>query len=470
MSALLSEADLNDFISPSLACTKPTEIRVEEQQPSENDEISVGKEPMEMQKVSISLQDCLACVGCITSSEEILLTRQSHTVFLENWDKNNDEGRGLAVSLSPQTRVSLAAYYDITVEQFDYAFANLFKRHFDARYIVGTQMGRVATINHTNQMLWDMKQDNTLNGKPMLSAVCPGFVLYCEKTKPDLVKYLLNVKSPQQITGSLLKDLKDEKLYHLSIMPCFDKKLEASRKDGEYEVDCVITPKEFVVMLDELNLKFEDFLIPRIETSPLLQDMTPPGWDLKTHWAVNEGSSSGGFAFQYILATQQKYPGSSIEFNQGRNLDICEYKLMKEGQMIANSCEVYGFRNIQNLVRKMLGDNKKRGINIIKRRGANANRDTTTPSRVQNIEPHKSDFVEVMACPSGCINGGGLLSEGSVAEKKALVQKLNEKYKKEISILPVIEGEDTNSKEYKYEFNPIFQQPEKDLVTVGNTW
>ena len=111
MSALLSDADLNDFISPGLACVKPTQTRKVE---TNSLEIEVGTESNEPEKVSISLQDCLACAGCITSSEEILLSKQSHAVFLDAWKSlsDRDGDKPLAISIPPQCRVSLAKFYN----------------------------------------------------------------------------------------------------------------------------------------------------------------------------------------------------------------------------------------------------------------------------------------------------------------------------------------------------------------------
>ena len=76
--SLLSEEDLNDFISPALACTKPTEIKKTKIKNNVNDkgEYEVGVDEGEdetLEKVTITLSDCLACSGCITSSEEIML-------------------------------------------------------------------------------------------------------------------------------------------------------------------------------------------------------------------------------------------------------------------------------------------------------------------------------------------------------------------------------------------------------------
>lgn len=475
MSALLSEQDLNDFISPGLACVKPTEVK--KVSDDQSTEFEVGKEPEELEKVSISLQDCLACAGCITSSEEVLLSRQSHTVFVEAWKSLGDE-RQLAVSISPQSRISLANYYGVPLETLDLTLLNLFKEYFGCKYFVGTQMGRNLTISRSNQELINLKREGKLEKKPKLSAVCPGFVLYAEKTKPELVPYLLNVKSPQQITGSLLKLSSDKKLYHLTIMPCFDKKLEASRPDGEEEVDCVITPKELVTMLQELQIDFSQY---RTQDANLRTDLSPIGWDPILHWSSNEGSSSGGFAYQYILEMLQMHPGATVQVLEGKNSDVREYRLTDSAttQVVASATELYGFRNIQNMVRKLTQRSlKPRNPRLLKNRQTSS----SVAAKPAVADPTSTDFIEVMACPGGCINGGGLLggdassSNSSAAKRKALVDGLNARYSQELVPIDaramgqeIDHRSSAHTLSYRYDFHPI-EAPAKDVVSLGNTW
>ncbi|SCU81619.1 LAME_0B07932g1_1 [Lachancea meyersii CBS 8951] len=463
MSALLSESDLNDFISPGLACVKPTETIKGDANGS--NELEVGKESNEVEKVSISLQDCLACSGCITSSEEILLSRQSHTVFLEAW-KALPEDANLAVSIPPQSRLSLAKYYNMTLEDFDIVFLNFMRKYFGARYVVGTQLGRSVTIKQTNDELCRRKAAEQ-TATPTLCAVCPGFVLYAEKSKPELVPYLLDVKSPQQITGSLLKKAAPN-IYHLTVMPCFDKKLEASRKDGDGEVDCVITPREFVTMLEELQLDINAYFEVS-DRSSLLEACSPHGWDPEIHWGSNEGSSSGGFAFQYVLHEQKAHPGSKIITLEGKNSDIKEYRLVSgvENKIIASSSQLYGFRNIQNMVRKLTGSGTTtRNVKVLRKRSGNPSSQRKVAGSV--AEPIKTDFIEVMACPGGCINGGGLLNgEQNSSRRRALARTLEKEYEQN---LPRVYDESSvnDTTPYKYNFTPI--EKSSDVVTVGNTW
>ena len=114
--------------------------------------------------------------------------------------------------------------------------------------------------------------------KPLISSACPGWVCYAEKTHGNwILPHISKVRSAQQIMGSLVKDHISQKLqvspdsiFHLTLMPCFDKKLEASRPDfynektDSHDVDLVITTVEVENMLSEDNLN-----LPELDSLPL---------------------------------------------------------------------------------------------------------------------------------------------------------------------------------------------------------
>ena len=499
--SLLSEEDLNDFISPALACTKPTEIKKTtiKNNVNEKGEYEVGVDDGEdetLEKVTITLSDCLACSGCITSSEEIMLQQQSHGVFLEAMSKCDTATTKLAVSISPQCRLSMATYYGIDIQRFDKGFARFFKEKFNAVYIVGTQLGRNISIQQAIEKLnmWKQSDEHSVDSRPRLSAADPGFVIYTEKTKPDLVPLLLNVKSPQQITGALLHETfeynhPDQSLYVLGVMACFDKKLEASRPDGEGEVNCVITPKEFVAMLSELGEDFSQYLkVQDDDDDNILVKMCPEGWDPELHWCINNGSSSGGFAYQYIVSKQRSLipelqEQSKIVTIAGKNNNICEYRLLnvETGDTIASASELSGFRNIQNMVRHLsLNDTNSHGGKFPKRRVQSLRkRQTTQVSTITNkmkllnnlvAQPYKSDFIEVNAAPGGCLNGSGLLNEEqSTVRKRQFIQQLETIFHESFPIVDPLRLLQCN-KLYEYQFHAAEPQKQKDIVTVGNTW
>ena len=107
----------------------------------------------------------------------------------------------------------------------------------------------------------------------MLTSTCPGWICYAEKTHGKMViPHLSTVKSPQQVTGTMVKETASklfnktaDKCYHIAIMPCYDKKLEASREDffntiySARDVDLVLTASEVQVMLDDEKMTLKDF-------------------------------------------------------------------------------------------------------------------------------------------------------------------------------------------------------------------
>lgn len=114
-----------------------------------------------------------------------------------------------------------------------------------------------ALIEQKNEFLARFR--NNRQNLPLLTSECPGWICYAEKTQGDyIIPYISRVKSPQQILGSLVKRTKSTNIYHLSIQPCYDKKLEASRKDfydeerQQYDIDCVISTGKVGLILNDV--------------------------------------------------------------------------------------------------------------------------------------------------------------------------------------------------------------------------
>ncbi|GMG20568.1 unnamed protein product [Ambrosiozyma monospora] len=510
MSAILSADDLNDFISPGVACIKPVEVHnkpnrfksnnsndLEIEIDNEGHVLEVTKESgatSRLQEAQISLADCLACSGCITSAEEVLVAQHSHKELLNamNANKESEDKKVFVMSISHQSRASLAGALKLDVEKIDRLLIHLFTQVYGFAKVVGTGLGRKISIEHITEDLIKENEERH-NGKlqdgqggPKLTSVCPGWVLYAEKTHPYILPRINNVKSPQQITGFILKKLtaaecqiSESQVYHLSIMPCFDKKLEAARpeqgpgyddhtgeetstsnSDQSKDVDCVITPKELIQMIQEENVDL-DTLIKQVDQDTTLIDTLyanyapQNSYDAKVSWLNEEGSSSGGYALQYLahlrdkLYEQGKYQKDelNLELVKGRNSDVYVMKLvhmhMGTNTVVGSAAVVNGFRNIQNLVRKLKPEVGKRGGSgaghggstrrVIGGRGGglaarrkarelakkktNSTTETNTDTMSQQstaaieiADPSKCDFVEIMACPGGCINGGGQIS------------------------------------------------------------
>lgn len=429
MSAILSADDLNDFILPGVACIKPpvsitpadageVEIQIDSQGKPLAIE-AIDEKATELAPAQISLADCLACSGCITSAEEVLVAQHSHSQIKLAL---KDDSMVFVASISPQARALLAEAWDCTIPQID---ATLIKSlsHLGFAYVVGTGIGRKVLLMY--------EASTTKEKKPTLCSVCPGWVLYAEKTHPETLPYILTVKLAQLITGAMIKpivarerNIDVQKVYHMTIMPCFDKKLEAARADNAGEVDGVITLKELIMLFDEMLIDIE--LVRNI--APNYEKYTPkefPVWS----WLSDVGSVLGGYAINFLRAKQQLLVRSghdvsnfSVVLIQGKNSDVYELRLLYSGDKVALAAVVNGFRNIQNLVRRLKGP--KRGNALAARRRARVGNESVGDS----ADASTCDYVEIMACPLGCINGGGQILAPDLVSSKEWIEMATQLY------------------------------------------
>jgi iron only hydrogenase large subunit-like protein len=477
MSAILSADDLNDFISPGVACIKPVEVlpTVPPPQSNEFEVILDGQQPTlnPNAPAQISLTDCLACSGCVTSAEAVLVSLQSHAEVLSTLDAapalrvvgpdsngkfsveglENEDAKLFVASVSPQTRANLAAACGKNVSERDAAHMldNLLqgpngiakggKWNNEFTWVVDTNVAREATlVLGADEVLAAGQPDVATPSKPILASSCPGWVCYAEKTHPHVLPHLSKVKSPQALMGTMLKTtlsrvlgISPARIWHLAVMPCFDKKLEASREElteevwageksrgrGIRDVDCVITSKEILMLAESRGLDFFD--MPRI--SPADRPSTPfPDTTINkflfphrySRNQAREAGSSGGLLYHILRSRAAQTPGAEIVTTRGRNVDVAEYSIVVGGETVFKAARYYGFRNIQNLVRRLR---------------------PARPSRMPGGKPFGSarkpvgkaaslehSYVEVMACPGGCTNGGGQIKidDPVVMERKGL--------------------------------------------------
>ncbi|KAF3907601.1 hypothetical protein AA313_de0204214 [Arthrobotrys entomopaga] len=484
MSAILSADDLNDFISPGVACIKPVET-LPATAPSENPyevttEDQVAATEAKLQAAQISLTDCLACSGCVTSAEAVLVSLQSHQEVLSVLDSDSsasaDAGREISsndgvekttlgdsevednammnpgkrkrvfvASISPQTRASLAAAMGISAVSVGHMIDRLLlesistngKRGFD--YVLDTApllsvCLHLAAKEVEASLLNETATSGTSPKLPILTSECPGFVCYLEKTHPAVLPHLSRLKSPQALLGTLLKSLLPKYLggnvdvYHVAVMPCFDKKLEASRAEltdvawnGESpspsrDVDCVITTRELLQLADSRDVNFSTLSSRPLQSKPslpipnlqkFLSNACSPAKERRVN--IQEGTS-GGYLVSIIQELQLKHPGSSIFEKRGRNSDVVEFVLLSpDGETeILKMARFYGFRNIQNLVRK-LKPAKLRMLPGSARKVASKVARVPIPWSGGSSSGSEYCYAEVMACPGGCTNGGGQL-------------------------------------------------------------
>lgn len=266
-SGALQLTDLDDFITPSQECIKPVQIEKQKTKGgrakiSIQDDGSYFSGTQKLEKVEITLADCLACSGCITSAEGVLITQQSQEELLRVLEENQaakangGETKLVVFTVSQQPVLALAKRYGLSVTECAQRLAGYFKS-IGADVVLDTKVADdLALIEARNEFI-DRFNAEAIGQKtlPMLASSCPGWVCYAEKTHGNFIlPYISTTRSPQQIMGVLAKQLlgqqkglQQNRIYHVTIMPCYDKKLEASREDffndalSCRDVDCVIT-------------------------------------------------------------------------------------------------------------------------------------------------------------------------------------------------------------------------------------
>ncbi|KAF1956389.1 cytosolic Fe-S cluster assembly factor NAR1 [Byssothecium circinans] len=488
MSAILSADDLNDFISPGVACIKPIETLPAQSENASNpyevtteDQVAASAPPPPAQ---ISLTDCLACSGCVTSAEAMLVTLQSHTEVLSTldtykslrapWEAQNGtsngvnghhvEGKLFVASVSPQTRASLAAVFSVSEAEAGNMIAQLLSGDLgiktggahgsDFTWVIDTNVTREACLvaaadevanalspeaSTTPPQPGSEGAINTTPKKPILTSACPGWICYAEKTHPYILPYISRLKSPQALTGTLVKSVLSRRynvapsqIWHVAIMPCFDKKLEASRSeltstawldnhdsssDPIRDVDCVITARELLHLATSRGINFSSLPRTPLPASqrttfpdPKLDAFLFPPTRRKNHDAIT--GTSGGYLYHILQTYQAQNPGSSISVARGRNVDVVEYSLVKDSATILKAARYYGFRNIQNLVRGL------KPAKVSRLPGARTGVSRRPPGRgpAGGTDVKDYAYVEVMACPGGCTNGGGQVKVSEVED------------------------------------------------------
>ncbi|XP_008854364.1 cytosolic iron-sulfur assembly component 3 isoform X1 [Nannospalax galili] len=414
-SGVLQLTDLDDFIGPSQECIKPVKVdkkpgsgiaKIHIEDDGSYFQVNSDGKTQKLEKAKVSLNDCLACSGCVTSAETVLITQQSHKELQKVLNANKVAAPGqqqlVVISISPQSRASLAAKFQLDPSDTARKLTSFFKK-IGVHFVFDTTFARnFSLLESQREFVQRFRgQANSKEALPMLASACPGWICYAEKTHGNfLLPYISTARSPQQVMGSLVKDffaqqqhLTPDKVYHVTVMPCYDKKLEASRPDffnQEYQtrdVDCVLTTGEVFRLLEE-----EGVLLSELEPVPLDGlSSSISAEELTSH----RGGGSGGYLEHVFRHAAQELFGihvTEVTYRPMRNKDLQEVTLERNGQVLLNFAMVYGFRNIQNLVQKLKRDRC----------------------------PYH--YVEVMACPSGCLNGGGQLKAPDVQGRELLQQ------------------------------------------------
>ena len=317
---------------------------------------------------------CTFCGQCVSVCPTGALTEVSNVTKL--WNELHSD-KVVVVQTAPAVRVALGESFGMepgTVVTGRMVSA-LRKLGFD--YIFDTNFAADLTIvEEANEFVKRMKEDNL----PILTSCCPGWVNFLEQQFSDLVNIPSTCKSPHEMFGAIAKsylckklNVKPENMCVVSVMPCVAKKFESARpeleKDGHSDVDIVITTRELAQMIKESGINFFD-----LEEGEFDDPM---------------GESTGdGAIFGATGGVIEATVRTAYETITGEELQKLEFTALRGLDGIKETTVNIAGKDVRIAVANGLGNTRK------------------LLNKVRSGE-EKFDAIEVMACPGGCIGGGG---------------------------------------------------------------
>lgn len=330
----------------------------------------------------IAETDCVNCGQCAAVCPTAAITIKKDLKGV--WQALYAPNKRVVVQIAPAVRVAIGEEFGIapgknTIGKIYTALRMLgFDTVFDTSFSAD-----LTVIEEANELVYKLEngekkypQGNTM---PLFTSCCPAWVRFVETKYPELLPYVSTCKSPMEMFGAVLKEYykpadKEAGMETISVavMPCVAKKYEAARdefcRDGVPDVDYVITTKELILMIKELGVQFQ-------EIEPSAPDMP---------FSINSGAGvifgvTGGVmeaALRHVAAKNNETL-REIEYSGVRGLEGTKIADVSLGDKTLRVGVVNGLGNADTLIRKL-----QRG-------------------------EEKLDFVEVMACPYGCIGGAG---------------------------------------------------------------
>ncbi|MEC9488717.1 MAG: NADH-dependent [FeFe] hydrogenase, group A6 [Halanaerobium sp.] len=320
--------------------------------------------------------ECVYCGQCVAVCPTGALTIKSDVRSL--WYPLNAPEKTVVAQIAPAVRVAIGEGFgyqpgEINLGQLVAALKRVgFDRVFDTSFAAD-----LTVLEETDEFLARLQEGVNL---PQFTSCCPGWVKFAEQYYPEYVDNLSSCRSPQQMFGSVAKKyytrelgIRPEELVVVSIMPCTAKKFEAERPEfrdgGTRDVDIVITTQEAASLIKEAGICFAELEVESL--------------DLPFGFATGAGvifGVTGGVSEAVLRAAHERATGQSLDdvnFQQVRGMTGSKEAAVEVAGQEVRIAVVNGLQNSKELL-----------------------------ERIKNGEAHYH-LVEVMACPGGCVGGGG---------------------------------------------------------------
>lgn len=322
--------------------------------------------------------ECVNCGQCAAVCPTGAITIKNDVPAV--WKAIYDDKKRVVAQVAPAVRVALGEEFGLEDGEnvMPLIVAAMRKLGFDEVYDTSFTAD-LTVIEETNEFLNKLEKGDKL---PLFTSCCPAWVKYAEEKHPELMQQISTCKSPQQMFGSLIKAYDKEKNEQdgketvvVSIMPCTAKKAEASREEfvteGNQDVDVVLTTNGLVDMIYESGIVFK-------ELEPEALDMP---FGMYTGAGLLFGVTGGvtEAVIRKVIKDKSHTSINNIKFCGVRGMEgIKEFELsLEDGTTVLKIAVVSGLGNAEKLIEKM------------------------------NQGEAFYHFIEVMACPGGCVGGAG---------------------------------------------------------------
>ena len=339
--------------------------------------------------------NCSLCGQCITHCPVGALKERNDVPKV--YEALADSTKITAVQVAPAVRTAWAEAFNMPEEMATEARMAAALRRIGFDYVFDTSFAADVTIMEEANELLERLQDPEGYRWPMFTSCCPGWVSYVTKKYPAFVPNLSTTKSPQQIFGAILKSyfaekkgLKPKEICSISVMPCVSKKREAAllsmRSSGTHDIDIVLTTREFVRLLKAEHIN--PATLPEEEFDNPLGKSTGAG----VIFGATGGVMEAALRTAYFAMTGEEAPADAfVDVRGEKGRKVREFTIA--GKTL-RTCTVSGLGNAGRLIEDL-----------------------------QAGKVHY-DFVEVMACPGGCVGGGGQPIQDGKERAGMLGQKL----------------------------------------------